>query len=143
MNKKLLILAAVLFSNIAMYSQTNQFYQELGGLNGCYSVELTLVNGKKVFSCERCLSKVSKQMTVYPNPTMRGNSITVILTEENQTSEDLFNVELYTMDGKLLKMQQQQYGKADIETSSLPAGVYILKITTKDGQAFNEKIVVY
>jgi len=124
-------------------SANNQFYQELGGLNGCYSVELTLVSGKKVFSCERCLSKVSKQMAIYPNPTMRGNPITVILTEENQTSEDLFNVALYTMDGKLLKMQQQSYGRANIETSSLPAGVYILKITTKDGRSFNEKIVVY
>ena len=122
---------------------TNQFYQELGGLNACYSVELTLISGKKVFSCELCLSKVSKQMAVYPNPTMRGNPITIILTKENQTSEDLFNVELYTIDGKLLKMQLQSYGKTDIETSSLPAGIYILKLTTNDGQIYNEKIVVY
>jgi hypothetical protein len=56
---------------------TNQFYQEIGGLNGCYSVELRLKAGGRMRSCERCAYKTTKSgISVYPNPTKGQLKIT-------------------------------------------------------------------
>jgi hypothetical protein len=122
----------------------NQFYQELGGLKGCYKVELTLKDGSKMFSCERCLDKVPKSsFTAYPNPVKQNNAIKVLLYEENGIYNKPIHVTFYTSEGKLLESRQTSYGDFRIETLSLSAGIYILKVTTNDNNTYTEKIVIY
>ena len=122
---------------------TNQFYQEVGGLKGCYSVDLKLESGRIIRSCERCVDKTIKMMSIYPNPVKRGDVVSVLLSDDNQIYNDLINLTLYTSDGRLIRSEQVHYGKFEIGTSNLSAGIYILKIMTNDGQLYNEKIVVY
>ena len=49
------------------------------------------------------------------------------------------SVEIYALDGRLLKSQNSNCEIVDI--SSLESGVYILKVTMADGREFTERIV--
>jgi hypothetical protein len=121
-----------------------QFYQEVGGLKGCYSVELTLVGGGKIRSCERCVDKVpTKSLSIYPNPVAQGVPVHVSMEEDDAEYTKTITVEVYTMDGKRVYRKQFNQGTFDVETNGLSSGMYILKLIAKDGQIYNEKIVVY
>ena len=50
------------------------------------------------------------------------------------------NVEIYGIDGSLLKSQNDDFEKIDV--SALPTGLYIAKINLNDGTMFTEKVVV-
>jgi hypothetical protein len=123
---------------------TEQFYQEIGGLKGCYSVELTMTGGGKIHSCERCLDKTaSKSFSIYPNPIKQGNPITLNL-DQNDNNFANVGIEVYNANGQLI-IRNQVNGKDSftIETRNLSAGIYLLRIITNDGQIRNEKIIVY
>jgi hypothetical protein len=122
---------------------TNQFYQELGGLNGCYKVNLTLKSGKKEMTCERCLDNVKKSFSIYPNPVKQGESVNISLYDENQLHQGLMEIRLYSADGKLLQKKQTNSGNSEVNMFNFAVGIYILKIVTEGGQSYNEKIMVY
>ena len=129
---------------IMIQGATNQFYQELGGLKGCYKVELTLESGSKKMTCERCLDKVGKSLLlIYPKPAKQGDLIKILLNDEHQNYQGIMEIKLYATDGKLLKTERSNSGNIEINTSHLATGIYILKIKTEDGQSYNEKIEVY
>ena len=50
------------------------------------------------------------------------------------------NVEIYGIDGRLLKSQNDDFENIDV--SDLPTGLYIAKINLNDGTVFTEKVVV-
>ena len=50
------------------------------------------------------------------------------------------NVEIYGIDGSLLKSQNDDFENIDV--SALPTGLYIAKINLNDGTMFTEKVVV-
>ena len=50
------------------------------------------------------------------------------------------NVEIYGIDGRLLKSQNDDFENIDV--SALPTGLYIAKISLNDGTVFTEKVVV-
>jgi hypothetical protein len=122
-----------------IHGAIEQFYQEVGGLKGCYSVELTLVGGGKIKSCERCVDKTKsrKNLLIYPNPVSRGTLIHILLQEDNA------KVELYTIAGKQIYQTPMNQGLFEMETDPLPAGIYILRLITTNGDIYNEKIIVY
>jgi hypothetical protein len=121
-----------------------QVYQEIGGLNGCYSVELRLKAGGRIRSCERCMDKRMKSGTVnlYPNPTAQGKSVTVNFDPEDE-NQNIENIEIITPNGQWIATQQVNQKSYEIETATLSAGMYVLKITTSDKQIYNRKMVVY
>ena len=120
-------------NNMLIAGATNQFYQELGGLNGCYSVELTLTNGQKERSCERCVDKIKKKdFSLFPNPVKQGQSIYI------QTEEEITIIQIYSIDGKLIKTANNK----EIHTKELTQGIYIVIIETKE-KTYNGKIVVF
>jgi hypothetical protein len=110
-----------------------QFYQELGGLKGCYSVELTLATGQNERSCERCVDKLSKGLWIYPNPVRKGENIYI------QTTDEIVSVQLYSIEGKLI---QTSITPKTIATNKLQQGIYILIIQTKEKIFYNKKIVI-
>ncbi len=121
-----------------------QFYQEPGGLEGCYSVELTLKDGNKVFSCERCLEKKTvKSISIYPNLAKQGNPVNVSLGKAGPEKAEPMYVSLYTSEGKCISNKQFYEDSFEIETHGLATGIYILRITVGDKQIHNEKIIVY
>lgn len=50
------------------------------------------------------------------------------------------NVEIYGIDGRMLKSQNDDFENIDV--SDLPTGLYIAKINLNDGNTFTEKVVV-
>ncbi|MDR2408724.1 MAG: T9SS type A sorting domain-containing protein, partial [Bacteroidales bacterium] len=131
-------------NGIEIIGATEQFYQEIGGLKGCYSVELTLAGGAKIHSCERCVDKtVSKSLSIYPNPTKQGTPIKVNPGQDNNQT-NVIRIEVYNTDGQLIMRKQINSNDTfEVETNNLSAGIYLLRIISTDEQIRNEKIVVY
>ena len=122
-------------NNILIPGATEQFYQELGGLNGCYSVELLLTNGQKERSCERCVIKPNKALKVYPNPAKQGESIYI------ESKEEIESILLHSIDGKLLK--EYYTGISHFPTAGLNQGIYILTIKQKKGDYYVFKCIIF
>jgi hypothetical protein len=121
--------------NIPISGATNQFYQELEGLKGCYSVELTLSNGQKERTCECCIdNKTSKSLSVYPNPVRQGETLQI------QTTDKIMLIQLYSMEGKLIRIGN--HITKTLTTSELEQGVYIISIQTEGKIIYNKKIVI-
>jgi hypothetical protein len=113
---------------------TNQFYQEPGGLNGCYSVLLTLANGQKERSCDRCADHTkTKLFNIFPNPIQRGENLQI------QTTEEIASVKLYSIEGKLIRTE---YIASTLATNNLSQGIYVLIVETKENGIYNKKIAI-
>lgn len=72
-------------------------------------------------------------VAIYPNPT---DGVLNISFSENTECQ---SVEIYAIDGRLLKSQISNLEIVDV--SKLNAGVYILKVNMADGKEFTERIV--
>lgn len=77
------------------------------------------------------------QVFIYPNPSMTEINVTI-----DNSFKPGFLVELFTVDGKLLKQTKQFENLFTITTGYLSAGTYLLKITTEDGYIFGDRLVV-
>jgi len=107
---------------------TNQFYQEIGGLNGCYSVELRLAAGGRTRSCERCAYKTGKSsdMAVYPNPTTGQLTI-------NNEQLTIKSVEIFDVIGQVVGTWHAASLQSEIkiDISHLTNGMYFLRVDGK------------
>ncbi len=73
-------------------------------------------------------------LQVFPNPC--ENYLTVSLPGKT------FDVLVYNANGDLLYTKQRMEEKMEMDVSALPAGVYLLRIKTKDQTVYNKKISV-
>ena len=88
-------------------------------------------------------AKVSQQdgetnLTVYPNPTDD------VLFIELRSDAEIANVALYDLQGRIVTGvfdTPQRGGTATINVKSIPAGVYVLRVTDGDGKEYQQKIV--
>lgn len=69
---------------------------------------------------------------VYPNPT---NGIV------NISGENIVNVEIVNIMGQVVLSKICDADETSIDISSLNSGVYLIKLKTKDGKEFSERIV--
>lgn len=127
---------------------TKQYYQEVGGLKGCYYVVLTLANGSTETSCEKCFDKTKMtikdwKLSVYPNPSKQGNSATATLTSMDVKYDGLLNVIIINMNGSEVVRMNNMEGQFDVETGQLAPGIYNVRVITEDGNVYNEKMIVY
>jgi hypothetical protein len=106
---------------------TNQFYQELGGLNGCYKVNLTLKSGKKEMTCERCLDNVKSVLKIYPNPT--HSQLTI---DNGQLTME--KVEIFDISGRMLQTFEVLKTSKVLDISHLSNGIYLVKVKTEAGE---------
>jgi hypothetical protein len=74
------------------------------------------------------------QLAVYPNPT--SGSITIELPHF-----DVWNMELVTMDGKLLLQNASASNQVNLDLSSYPSGVHVLRMFNHE-QLFVNRIVI-
>ena len=72
-------------------------------------------------------------LEIHPNPTQ--NTVNITFSDDT----DCQSVEIYALDGRLLKSQISNLETVDV--SKLNAGIYILKVNMADGREFTEKIV--
>ena len=69
----------------------------------------------------------------YPNPVK--SQLQMQFSPDVQPKQ----VELYDMQGRLLRTQRSSFGSIDM--SQLPAGAYMLRVTLEDGKVFSDKVV--
>ncbi|MBQ7533208.1 MAG: T9SS type A sorting domain-containing protein, partial [Bacteroidales bacterium] len=72
-------------------------------------------------------------LEIHPNPTQ--NTVNITFSDDT----DCQSVEIYALDGSLLKSQISNLETVDV--SKLNAGIYILKVNMADGREFTERIV--
>ncbi len=117
-----------------------QFYCELGGLDGNYSVMVTTKDGKKKFicgiQCDRILPPFS--IVAYPNPAKANEEFTLEvkgLTEEELETAKIY---VYTVSGTIAHTER----KIDYKNMlSLPQGEYIGLVVVEGKSAFCKIIV--
>ena len=77
-------------------------------------------------------------LSVYPNPTDD------VLFIELRGGAEIANVALYDLQGRIVGANNHsplQDGTATITVKSIPAGVYVLRVTDADGKEYHQKIV--
>ncbi len=107
---------------------------------GWLADELTYYDSKNIYAVifDNYLSTdemsfAEKPFVCYPNP---AKDIININFAENSTCN---SVELYAIDGRLVKLQNFNFSTIDI--SNLNPGVYVMKLRMSDGKELSERIV--
>lgn len=94
--------------------------QDLGLVK--YTLDLTTLGNEEINSN-------TSDVTIYPNPT------TGILNFNSKS--DIQNIALFDLSGRKIS----EFNSAQINISSLPKGIYLVKISTKDGKTTTKKVV--
>ncbi|MCP4443347.1 MAG: T9SS type A sorting domain-containing protein [Aureispira sp.] len=82
------------------------------------------------------IASAEANVSVFPNPT---ESITTIQSNEQPIDQ----VELYALNGQLLhSIQNVKDYSYTLDVSSLPKGIYIVKVTDTKGQQLNQKLSI-
>ena len=116
--------------------QTQVFVDLLNNCGNVYIFDDMNVNGGfPIFGQSYSISENESRhrILIYPNPAQ--NTVNVTFPD----GADCQSVEIYAIDGRLLKSQISNFGTVDI--SKLNSGIYILKVNMADGKEFTERIV--
>ncbi len=133
---------SVIFQNILNPVSLQYTFTDPGLRTGAtsYRVYLETVNGNRLASeLVTIIYSAEDRIFVYPNPVRRGQTFNIVLNE-NQ------NGELHVMDASGRRIRVIPFsggGMLELETSSLPPGVYLLKIRGYDRTVKTAKMVVY
>jgi len=107
---------------------TEQFYQEIGGLSGCYSVELRLAAGGRMRSCEHCAYKTTKSFSIYPNPTSGQLRVSGDILDGKDREIIIFDVVGQVV---FTSHVSELSPETTINLSHLSNGLYFLKVNGK------------
>jgi hypothetical protein len=118
--------------------------------NSCGTITTALREGRFRASCT---GGGGVQLAAFPNPSASQLSLEFVsedtdLSAESASSDPLwdivkkdFNAQLFTPYGALAKIGKSKEGKLSIDTSSLPEGLYFLKVS-KDGEVITRQISI-
>jgi hypothetical protein len=117
-----------------------QYYCELGGLEGDYSVKVVTVDGEELFVCKKHFDRVEPpfSIAVYPNPAKANEDFTLEvkgLTEEEFASARIF---VYTANGVLAYSTKRV---SDRNSISLPVGEYVALVVLEGRSAYCKVLV--
>jgi len=98
------------------------------------------IGGSYIDTCSQIYGSVyeienENNITISPNPATTSFTIT---TNNEQIIKE---VELYTIEGKLLKQQTFSENNVKVETSQLPTGMYVIEVQTKEKRMFQKLII--
>jgi hypothetical protein len=101
-------------------------------------------NGNEIIADQpqETLATSDIKLNVYPNPSSSGEQVQIRLGNENVYYENAVTVNLYSLEGKLLKTKDCSNGAFSLEMPPLAAGIYLLTIRTTEGKTYNKKIVI-
>jgi len=118
------------------------YYTDTNGLLGTYHVRAYYDNEKYTESCSITFSEKTRSsvLSVYPNPILRSEQLTV---ESNEIGESYIGalIEVFDFGGRKIYSTQAISPKTTIPMNT-PAGVYVVNITALNGKRTVQKIVV-
>lgn len=146
------------YHKVIQLSTANTWIEGIGGINGlitsyrpkpiCATISYSLLcffnNGQLIYKPESSetygcyyyksfqsvkLATYNSLYKFYPNPL--GNVLTL-----ESASNLKFDIEIYNIQGKLLKHKKDLFQKMSINTSDLRSGLYFIKITDNTGKFF-------
>lgn len=133
---------SVVFQNILNPVSLTYIFTDPGLRTGAtsYRAYLETVNGNRIVSeLVTIIYSAEDRIFVYPNPVRRGQPFTLVLND-NQNGE----IQVLEASGRLMRAIPFSYGGVlTIETSSLSAGIYLLKIRGHERIVQTAKLVVY
>ena len=123
-------------------------YSEDGNmLNGCFYLEISTEPTHTYWakSNEVCLGNLGIDgakditMTMAPNPVVRGQQVTVVVSESNLQGAI---ATVYDAQGRQVENIEVKNSSFNIQTSNLTAGIYTVRIVLSDGRMATKKVVV-
>jgi copper chaperone CopZ len=129
-------------NGVAIDGATKQFYNDLDGLIGSYSLRVITTNKDTLYTCSKELNiPLIKKLSVFPSPLKVNQPCTVKLTGMSDTELEGSEMSVYSVQGIIV------YHSTKVERLNsiyLPAidGMYLGNVTTKDGQVFPFKVIV-
>jgi hypothetical protein len=127
---------------VELKGATKQFYNDLGGLVGSYTVKLTTVDGQTLYTCPKVLEiSLAKKVSVFPSPVKKNQVSTVKLTGVGNEELEGAELSVYTMQGTRVYHSTQVQ---KVNSIILPpiAGMYVGRVTTSRGQELQFKVIV-
>jgi len=121
---------------------TKQFYNDLDGLIGSYSLKLTTIDGQTLYTCAKVLNiPLIKKISVYPNPLKVNEPCNIQMT--GLSNEQLVGAELsvYSMQGVCVYQSSKVEKTNSIYLPSID-GMYLGNVRITTGQVFPFKIIV-
>jgi len=121
---------------------TNQFYNELSGLNGVYSLQVSTKDGAILWSCEKdihSLSNKNASISAYPNPARNYQPFTVKVSNLNDQDLKGAVMRIYNVLGSLVQTIDEV---KQVNSVKLPFGEYFGTVITSDQKRFTYKITV-
>ncbi|MBQ3944025.1 MAG: T9SS type A sorting domain-containing protein [Alphaproteobacteria bacterium] len=109
---------------LCSYENGELVWENTGSLNTCFYSNYDITGVDEIDS---------KEISVYPNPAK--NTVNIKFSDDI----DCQSVEIYAIDGRLLKSQNSNLETVDV--SKFESGIYILKVNMADGRNFAERIV--
>ena len=91
------------------------------------------INPEGSLNCNEVLVEDVRPYAFYPNPA--HDQLRLQYTPDVEPAQ----IELYDLQGRLIRSQRQSLQSLDM--SQLPSGTYTMRVVTKDGQTFSDKIV--
>ena len=113
-------------------------FKDLSPLNGESLYRLKMVDLDQTYAYSRIVSikmEAGYTLSVFPNPAVNVVKIAV------SDASNVLKVQVYSLIGKLVQ-EFISPKQGEINVQSLPAGVYLLKITTANGSVETRKVVV-
>jgi hypothetical protein len=127
---------------VAISGATKQFYSEVGGLNGLYSIRLITADGQVLFTCPKQLSSTSlKGVKVYPNPVNADQPFTVETAGFDGLELEGSTLSLYTAQG-ICVYKSSKVDRQNLVNLTLSSQMYIGRLTTKDGVDYVFKVII-
>lgn len=118
----------------------NQFYCDLGGLEGTYSVEVTTVKGEKKMICGTTFERILPPFSIvaYPNPAKANENFTLEVKGLSEEELETAKIYVYKVSGTIAHTER----KIDYKNLvSLPQGEYVALVVLEGKSAFCKVIV--
>ncbi|MCA1745866.1 MAG: T9SS type A sorting domain-containing protein [Bacteroidales bacterium] len=80
--------------------------------------------------------QAEKGLSVYPNPF--GNHLSIV-----SELKEIKSIDIYTYDGRLVEQLQVSGYSANINSSLMKSGLYLLQVIFADGSRYASKLVKY
>jgi hypothetical protein len=82
------------------------------------------------------------KLSLYPNPAISGQGIRIYLGTESAFYDKPVGVQVFSIEGKCIYSQTHANGNSEWNSPELSAGIYLLKVQTREGKTYKAKMIV-